>query len=78
MAAIMIDLDHFKKLNDQHGHAAGDAVLREVSTAVLSCLRASDVACRYGGEELAILLTDCPMSNALAKADQISDPHRQR
>ncbi len=54
VAAIMIDLDHFKRLNDQHGHAAGDAVLRDVAAAILSCLRTTDIACRYGGEELAI------------------------
>jgi diguanylate cyclase (GGDEF)-like protein len=71
IAAIMIDLDHFKKLNDQHGHAAGDAVLRDVAAAILSCLRNVDVACRYGGEELAVLLPDCPMSNAMGKAEQI-------
>jgi diguanylate cyclase (GGDEF)-like protein len=71
IAAIMIDLDHFKRLNDQHGHAAGDAVLRDVAAAILSCLRTSDIACRYGGEELAILLPDCPMALALGKAEQI-------
>jgi diguanylate cyclase (GGDEF)-like protein len=71
IAAIMIDLDHFKKLNDQNGHAAGDAVLRDVATAILSCLRSSDVACRYGGEELAILLPDCTMALATGKAEQI-------
>ncbi len=71
ISAIMIDLDHFKKLNDQHGHAAGDAVLREVAAAIMSCLRSVDVACRYGGEELAVLLPDCPMANAAVKAEQI-------
>ncbi len=71
LAAIMIDLDHFKLLNDQHGHAAGDMVLRDVASSVLACLRASDVACRYGGEELAILLPDCPLEAAMGKAEQI-------
>jgi diguanylate cyclase (GGDEF)-like protein len=71
LAAIMIDLDHFKLLNDQHGHAAGDMVLRDVASSVLACLRASDVACRYGGEELAILLPDCALQAALGKAEQI-------
>jgi diguanylate cyclase (GGDEF)-like protein len=66
-----IDLDHFKKLNDQHGHAAGDAVLRDVAAAILSCLRSVDVACRYGGEELAVLLSDCSLANATGKAEQI-------
>ena len=49
VSAIMLDLDHFKLVNDQQGHAAGDAVLREVAAAVLSCLRSVDVTCRYGG-----------------------------
>jgi diguanylate cyclase (GGDEF)-like protein len=71
IAAIMIDLDHFKLLNDQHGHGAGDAVLRDVASAILSCLRTTDVACRYGGEELAILLPDCTMALATGKAEQI-------
>ena len=71
IAAVMIDLDHFKKLNDQHGHGAGDAVLRDAASAVLSCLRTTDVACRYGGEELAVLLPDCTMALATGKAEQI-------
>lgn len=71
LAVIMMDLDHFKKLNDRYGHAAGDLVLRNAATAVLSCLRPADVACRYGGEELAILLPDCTLDQAVAKAEQI-------
>jgi diguanylate cyclase (GGDEF)-like protein len=71
VSAIMMDLDHFKKLNDQHGHAAGDAALRDVAAAILSCLRSVDVACRYGGEEFAVLLPDCSVMAAAAKAEQI-------
>ena len=71
LAAIMIDLDHFKRLNDQHGHAAGDTVLRGVSLAILAMLRSTDIACRYGGEELAVLLPDCPLEMAMAKAEQL-------
>jgi diguanylate cyclase (GGDEF)-like protein len=71
IAAIMIDIDHFKRLNDQHGHAAGDAVLQEVSATILLCLRRTDMACRYGGEELAILLPDCTLVAAEEKAEQI-------
>jgi diguanylate cyclase (GGDEF)-like protein len=71
MSAIMIDLDHFKRLNDQHGHAAGDAVLRDVGATVMSSLRATDVACRYGGEELAILLPDCSLDMAVGRAEQL-------
>ncbi len=71
VSAIMLDLDHFKMVNDQHGHAAGDAVLREVAAEIASCLRTVDVACRYGGEEFAIILPDCSVANATAKAEQI-------
>lgn len=71
LAVIMMDLDHFKLLNDRHGHAAGDLVLRDVAASVLACLRPTDVACRYGGEELAILLPDCTLDAAMGKAEQI-------
>ncbi|HYE49177.1 MAG TPA: diguanylate cyclase [Azospirillaceae bacterium] len=53
---IMIDLDHFKRINDGHGHAAGDAVIREAAARLSSALRSTDVAARYGGEELVVLL----------------------
>ena len=78
VSAIMLDLDHFKMVNDQHGHAAGDAVLREVATAIVSCLRSVDVACRYGGEEFAIILPDCSVANAAAKAEQIRSRINER
>jgi diguanylate cyclase (GGDEF)-like protein len=78
ISAIMMDLDHFKMVNDQHGHAAGDAVLREVAAAVLSCLRTTDVACRYGGEEFAIILPDCSAPAAAAKAEQIRSRINER
>ncbi|HWU96070.1 MAG TPA: GGDEF domain-containing protein, partial [Sphingomonas sp.] len=71
LAAIMIDLDHFKKLNDEHGHAMGDAVLRAVAGAVIGALRPSDVACRYGGEELVVILPDCDLAEALAKGETL-------
>jgi diguanylate cyclase (GGDEF)-like protein len=69
VSAIMIDLDHFKRLNDEHGHAQGDAVLRAVAASIVGALRQSDVACRYGGEELVVLLPDCPLAEAVAKAE---------
>ena len=74
----MLDLDHFKLINDQHGHAAGDAVLREVAASILSCLRTVDVACRYGGEKLAIILPDCSVANAATKAEQIRSRINER
>lgn len=71
VSVIMIDLDHFKRLNDQHGHAKGDAVLRDAASAVLSQLRETDVACRYGGEELIVVLPNCGIDVAAQKAERI-------
>jgi diguanylate cyclase (GGDEF)-like protein len=73
LSAVMIDLDHFKKLNDQFGHAMGDAVLRQVASVIVAKLRATDVACRYGGEEIALLMPDCSLAQAIAKANQIRE-----
>jgi diguanylate cyclase (GGDEF)-like protein len=78
ISAIMMDLDHFKMVNDQHGHAGGDAVLREVAVCVLSCLRSVDVACRYGGEEFAVILPDCSVATAAARAEQIRNQISER
>lgn len=56
LVVLMADLDHFKQVNDQHGHLAGDAVLRGVSERLLSSVRATDTAGRYGGEELLVVM----------------------
>jgi diguanylate cyclase (GGDEF)-like protein len=71
LSVLMLDLDHFKQVNDRHGHAVGDAVLREIGGLLLSRLRRMDIACRYGGEELIVLLPDCPATDALARATEI-------
>jgi diguanylate cyclase (GGDEF)-like protein len=55
LAAMMIDIDHFKKINDTYGHAVGDAVIRSVADTLRANLRDPDILCRYGGEEFAIL-----------------------
>lgn len=55
---IMADIDHFKKVNDRHGHEAGDEVLRVVAQRFLDCLRVEDICCRYGGEEFLVMLYD--------------------
>lgn len=70
-AVIMIDLDNFKALNDDYGHAKGDAVLRDVSAQIIGALRPADVVCRYGGEEIVAILPDCPLDDAASKAEQI-------
>ncbi|MFC0086861.1 diguanylate cyclase [Dyella flava] len=66
-----IDLDHFKQINDNHGHAAGDAVLRHVVAICQQYLRQTDLFGRLGGEEFGILLLDCPRERGLAVADHI-------
>jgi diguanylate cyclase len=70
-AVLMLDLDNFKQLNDEHGHAKGDAVLRDVATQLVAGLRPSDVVCRYGGEELLVILPDCPIEDARLKAESL-------
>ncbi len=68
---VMFDVDHFKKYNDTHGHPAGDVVLRGVSDLLRSRLRNTDVPCRYGGEEFAIILLDTGKQMAMAVAEEI-------
>jgi len=69
LSIVMIDLDHFKKLNDEHGHAMGDSVLGEAASAILSAMGPRDIACRYGGEELVVLLPDCGLEEGVARAE---------
>lgn len=71
LAIGMADLDHFKRLNDSHGHAAGDAVLRAVAALFLECLRGSDLVCRYGGEEFAFLFPESTPEEARQLAERI-------
>src|SRR5712675_1582226 len=73
IAAIMLDIDHFKRFNDSFGHEAGDMVLREVAGALRRSTRGSDVASRYGGEEFLVLLPECPFDAALRKAEQLRE-----
>lgn len=70
-SVVMIDLDHFKRVNDTHGHEGGDLVLQAASRVILQRVRASDVACRYGGEELVLMLPDCDADEAVKCAEAI-------
>ncbi len=71
LALMMIDIDHFKRFNDQHGHEVGDQVLREVAQVLQSHTRGHDVAARYGGEEFTIVLADISEQLALERAQRV-------
>ena len=70
-SVIMVDIDHFKQLNDEFGHLLGDEVLRQVSGILEQQLRKSDVLCRYGGEEFAIITPETALESAVAVADKL-------
>ena len=70
---IAIDLDRFKPINDTHGHAAGDAVLRAVAAAIAGRIRAQDSAVRLGGDEFAVILENCPVDAGLRVAEGLLD-----
>lgn len=71
LGLILLDIDHFKTLNDTHGHDAGDLALREVAAALSSCVREGDVVCRYGGEEFLIVLSDAGSDATLRQAQRV-------
>lgn len=71
LALIMLDLDHFKSVNDTHGHQAGDAVLKEVSSLIRSSLRDSDIFCRLGGEEFGLLLPHTDIKEGAVLAERL-------
>src|SRR5262249_38761662 len=71
LALVLLDIDHFKKLNDEFGHLLGDEVLRQVSNMFRQHLRKVDVVCRYGGEEFAILVPETAADNAFAVAEKL-------
>lgn len=71
IACLLLDLDHFKLINDTYGHPCGDAVLREVATLVKDQVRSTDLVARYGGEEFAVLLPHTSLAGAKVLAEQI-------
>jgi diguanylate cyclase (GGDEF)-like protein len=71
LAVMMLDLDHFKRYNDNFGHTAGDQALAAVGEILLRSVRADDVACRYGGEEFALILPECSLRQATVRAEEV-------
>lgn len=69
--AMMLDIDHFKRINDTYGHQAGDKVIKMLAALIKRCIRETDLAGRYGGEEFAIILTDSALDNAKVVAERI-------
>jgi diguanylate cyclase (GGDEF)-like protein len=68
---VLFDVDHFKAINDEHGHTAGDEVLRQLGRLLNETLRSTDIVGRYGGEEFAIILPDTAAANARIMAEHL-------
>jgi diguanylate cyclase (GGDEF)-like protein len=73
LGVVMLDIDHFKQINDRFGHAAGDALLRSIGSILLSHTRGEDIACRYGGEEFTLIMPDSSLADTWRRAEQLRD-----
>lgn len=73
LGVIMVDLDHFKNFNDTFGHKAGDAMLAAVAALLKNRIRQEDIACRYGGEELLVILPETPLDITLQRAEELRE-----
>jgi diguanylate cyclase (GGDEF)-like protein len=71
LSLAVLDIDHFKRINDTFGHLAGDDVLRDVATAMAASVRDLDIVARYGGEEFAVVLPNCPSEGALLVVERV-------
>jgi diguanylate cyclase (GGDEF)-like protein len=71
VSLLMLDLDHLKRLNDTHGHLAGDVAIVGIAEQIAARMRSTDLACRFGGEEFTVLLPDTGLRGALALAERI-------
>ncbi|MEO5342342.1 MAG: GGDEF domain-containing protein [Gammaproteobacteria bacterium SHHR-1] len=71
LCLLMLDIDHFKAVNDTHGHLVGDRVIKFVAETIRKCIKGRDIAARYGGEEFAVLLDDTPKEGARRVGQQI-------
>jgi diguanylate cyclase (GGDEF)-like protein len=71
LSVIMVDIDHYKKINDQYGHPVGDQVLSQVSKLLQENIRSGDIACRYGGDEFLLILPGAEHKVAVERAELI-------
>jgi diguanylate cyclase (GGDEF)-like protein len=71
LAVLMLDMDHFKRFNDTHGHDAGDQLLQQFAAVMKQTIRSEDIACRYGGEEFTVILPETDQATAMHRAEQI-------
>lgn len=71
IALLIIDIDHFKRINDRYGHGAGDVIIANLAQVMRETMRKSDIACRYGGEEFIIMLPDCDKTAAIQIAERL-------
>lgn len=78
LALLLIDLDHFKKINDLHGHTAGDEVLCQIAAVLLQSMRSSDICCRYGGEEFLLLMPGMGLQTAVERAQALRQQVAER
>jgi diguanylate cyclase (GGDEF)-like protein len=77
LAIVMMDLDHFKRFNDTFGHQAGDTLLRAFGDLLKRNTRGQDIACRYGGEEFALVLTDTTLNGVLKRSEILRQQVKQ-
>jgi diguanylate cyclase (GGDEF)-like protein/PAS domain S-box-containing protein len=77
VAILMVDIDHFKRFNDTYGHQAGDALLRSLGDLLKTSTRGQDIACRYGGEEFALVLTEANLEGAMHRAENLRQQVKQ-
>ena len=71
LAVILVDIDHFKRVNDTHGHSVGDLISREVAEVLRESTRGEDLVARYGGEEFILALPSCSLEQATERAERI-------
>jgi diguanylate cyclase (GGDEF)-like protein len=71
LAVLLLDIDHFKQINDEHGHPAGDGILAALSQIVMNSVRKTDVVARYGGDEILVIATHTPLPNAAELGERL-------